>query len=717
MLSSKGVREALSQAVLDSPMFTARWRWNLGRSLAVLRMKGGKKNPAPIQRMESDDLMAAIFPTLAACQEHQAGPIEIPDQPIVNQTLDDCLNEAMDIEALAALFRDLEQKRVRVHSVDTTEPSPLTHEILGARPYTFLDNAPLEERRTRAVALRRGLPDDARDLARLDPEAIALVREQARPSPRSTDELHELLTALRVCPPDPLWEPWLEALVKDGRALVFDTERGRRWAASECWPSLRVLFPAARPVPEPKLPAALEKAPLPTQEQAAVEMLRGHLDCSGPATIDELAVQTALSAIHVEQAVARLEAEGFLLRGRFEPERGAEQVCARRLLARIHRQTQERLRREIEPVTAQDLMRFLLRWQHVLPETRREGRRGTLAVVEQLQGFEVAAGAWEESVLPARVAGYQSAWLDDLCLSGEVVWGRLSPGPPRESAPARRGAVAPSRATPITLAVRDDVEWLLTVARGDAEPGPPDAGAAAELLACLTERGALFFSELAGATGRLPVEVEQGLWDLVSRGLVAADGFQSVRALLGSRERGGGRRPSERRGRLRRGARGRVGREGRWALLRPGATGIAPAPRSFERDELAEAVAEQLLARWGVVFRDLATREGLALPWREVVWALRRLEARGSVRGGRFITGFTGEQYALPGAVDALRRTRRMPRDGTLVRLSGADPLNLVGTIVPGQRIPALRSRSVAYRDGLPVEAAELAGGLRSARP
>jgi len=716
MLSPGGVREALSQAVLDSPMFTARWRWNLGRSLAVLRMKGGKKNPAPIQRMEADDLMAAVFPTLAACQEHQAGPIEIPDHPIVNQTLHDCLHEAMDVDALVALLEAIEESGVSVHAVDTTEPSPLTHEILGARPYTFLDDAPLEERRTRAVALRRGLPNDARDLARLDPEAIARVREEARPSPRDTDELHEVLQGLQVCPPDPMWQLWFEALVQDGRALVLETERGVRWVATEAWPGVRGLFPAARVTPEPRLPESLRSAAPPTPEQAAVTTVRGHLECLGPVTIGELAAATALAPIQVEQAVARLEAEGFLLRGRFDSEPGegleasAEQVCARRLLARIHRQTQERLRREIEPVTAQDLMRFLLRWQHVVPETRREGRRGTLAVVEQLQGFEVAAGAWEEAVLPARVAGYRSAWLDDLCLSGEVGWGRLSPAAPRESAPAKRGAVAPSRATPITLAVRDDLEWLLAAARGGVEPAPPEAGVSAELLASLSERGALFFSELAAASGRLPVEVEQGLWDLVSRGLVAADGFQSVRALLGSRERGAPNRAARRRGRLRRGARGRVGREGRWALLRPGA-------RRFENDELAEAVAEQLLARWGVVFRDLVARENLALPWREVVWALRRLEARGSVRGGRFVTGFSGEQYALPGAVDALRRTRRLPRDGAVVHLCGADPLNLVGSIVPGERVPALRGRSLAYRDGLPIEPSDLPSTLRSARP
>ncbi len=737
MLGPANLREALSQAVLASPMFTARWRWNLGRSLAVLRMKGGKKNPPALQRMESDDLMAAIFPTLAACQENQAGPIEIPDHPIVDQTLDDCLHEAMDLDGLVSLFRAIEGESVRVHARDTTEPSPLAHEILNGRPYTFLDDAPLEERRTRAVALRRGLPEDARDLARLDPEAIARVRDEARPTPRDAEELHDLLTSVLLCRPEAAWEPWFEELVRAGRAAVAETERGPRWLAAESLPALRAVLPGARVTPELTLPEPLASRPPPAAEDTVVCAVRGHLEGLGPVSLDELSRATGLRPIHVEQAVARLEAEGFLLRGRFDAleERGAQaegaqraggersrtevQFCARRLLSRIHTYTQERLRKEIEPVTAQDFLRFLLRWQHVAPDTQREGRRGTLAAIEQLQGFELATGAWEPSVLPARVAGYRHAWLDDLCLSGEVVWGRLSPRQAsRSEAGAPRGLGAPSRATPITLAVREDLDWLLAAARGDAEPEAPEAGLSRELLACLQSRGALFFSELvaqaegaqraegarsrrAAATNRPPAEVEQALWDLVSRGLVAADGFESVRALLGARERYAKARPSERRRRLRRGARGRVGREGRWATLEP-------ATRSFDREELAEAVAEQLLARWGVVFRDLVARETLALPWREVVWAFRRLEARGTIRGGRFVSGFTGEQYALPGAVDALRRTRKLPRLGELVRLSGADPLNLVGTIVPGERIPALRGREVVYRDGVPVAPAEL---------
>jgi ATP-dependent Lhr-like helicase len=697
VLRTEDVPATLAQAALLAPMFKARWRWNLGRALAILRMKGGKRNPPPIQRMEADDLLAALFPGLAQCQENATGPIEIPDHPIVRQTVDDCLREAMDVDALVRLFEAIGAGAVRVHACETTEPSPLCHEILNGKPFTFLDDAPLEERRTRAVALRRGLPEDARDLARLDPEAIVRVRDEARLAPRDAEELHDALLALVVLRPEAALEPWLAELARDGRAAVAETPAGPLWLAAECRPEVAALFPGGRFHPDPRLPEALA-ARRPDADAAATAAVRGHLDLAGPTTRAELAAATGLPANAVELAAARLETEGFCLRGRFDEGLAGEQLCARRLLARIHAYTQERLRREIEPVSAQDFLRFLLRWQHAAPDSRREGRRGLLAVVEQLQGFEAAAGAWEESILPARVAGYRPEWLDSLCLSGEVVWGRLgvrAPAAAEDEAEAGRGGAVPSRATPLALAVREDMAWLLAAARGAERPLLPGPGAARDVLEALGRRGALFDAELAAATGRIPVEVEQGLWDLVARGLVTADGFSAVRALLASRERTSPRRTHPRRG-LRRGARGRLAGGGRWALL-------AEPERGAEREALAEAVAEQLVARWGVVFRDLLARETLAVPWRELQWALRRLEARGVLRGGRFVTGFTGEQYALPGAVEALRQTRRLERRGELVRLSGADPLNLVGILTPGPRVPAVRTQEVVYRDGLPL--------------
>ncbi len=712
-LSSRAAPDVLAQAVLASPMFTARWRWNLGRALAVLRFRGGRKNPPPLQRMEADDLMAAIFPGLVACQENQPGPVEIPDHPIVRQTLHDCLHEAMDAGALVELLEAIEGGAVRVHLRETTEPSPAAHEILNGRPYTFLDDAPLEERRTRAVALRRGLPVEARELGRLDPEAIARVREEADPAPRDPDELHEALLGLVVARPRAGWEELFEALLRAGRATRVATPAGPLWLAAELRPAAEALFPGARFEPDLRLPAALAAAPSPSADEAALRAVRGHLGAAGPCRVRDLCAATALRPAPVGQALARLELEGFALRGRFDPALageagGEEQFCARNLLARIHLRTQERLRREIEPVSAQDFMRFLLRWQHVAPTTQREGRRGVRAVVEQLQGFEIAAGAWEEAILPMRVAGYRPEWLDALCLSGEVAWGRVSlrsaasedaEGVAAGGAPAGgRGGMAPSRATPLCLALREDLPWLLAAARGEAGPQRPGPGAALDLLACLEQRGALFHGELLAATRRLPLEVEEGLWDLVARGLVTADGFDSLRALLGARERWSRRRSARARGRLRAGPRGRAGAEGRFALL-------PPAPQDALRDELAEAVAEQLLARWGVVFRDLLARETLAVPWRDCLWALRRMEARGTLRGGRFVAGFTGEQYALPGAVEALRRTRRLERRGEEVRLSAVDPLNLAGILLPGPRVPALRTQELVLRDGLPEPA------------
>ncbi len=765
-LSSATVADALRQAALLSPMFAIRWRWNLNRALAVLRFRGGRKNPPPIQRMEADDLMVALFPALAGCQENATGPIEIPDHVLVRQTMHDCLTEAMDVEGLVALVRALESGAVAVTCRDTTEPSPLSHEILNGRPYTFLDDAPLEERRSRAVTLRRGLPVEARDLAALDPDAIARVREEAAPEVRDADELHDLLLSLVVCRPMPELAGMFEELVGRRRALAVAV-RGCAdglWCAAERLGEVALLFPGALEATGDGDAVAQGDA---DADAVAATALRGHLDISGPVTVAALAAATALDEGTVRIGMARLEHEGFALSGSFEPGVDGEQWCARRLLSRIHSYTQKRLRREIEPVTAQDLMRFLLRWQHVAPGTQRQGRSGLMAVIEQLQGFELPAGTWESQVFPSRIEHYRPAWLDELCHSGQVAWGRIkvrdsvgegesaggagaaagapgravrpatsgtsgragtgegTPGTPGTSGKAGTGGGAPgsgtagplgpgpvgggprmasitSRATPITLLLRADLAWLLQSARGDAIPAEPSAGASHDIIEALRECGALFLPELAAAARRLPAEVETALWDGVARGLLTADGFSAVRSLLAGRQVASHRDWQARRG-LRRGISGaRAGAAsaaatggGRWSLL-PVAGAVV------DRDSLAEAVAEQLLARWGVVFRDIVARETLAIPWRDVLWALRRMEARGTVRGGRFVTGFSGEQYASPEAVEQLRSVRRTPRTGETVHLSATDPLNLVGIITPGPRVPAVRTNTVTYVDGLP---------------
>jgi ATP-dependent Lhr-like helicase len=690
-LASKTVEDVLRQAVLTSPMFAARWRWNLNRALAVLRMRGGRKNPPPIQRMESDDLMSAVFPALAACQENVApGPMEIPDHPLVRQTVDDCLHEAMDVDGLRQLLLEIESGRVQVVTRDTVEPSVLTHEILNGRPFTYLDDAPLEERRSRAVQLRRGLPVEARDLGRLDAEAIERVREEVQPDPRDADELHDLLVTVSGLRPNELWRSWLDELVQERRAVTVRIGPGMElWCAVERRPALELLFPWAAVAPDHRSPIA--PAPL-DRESACAEMVRGHLEHRGPSTIADLADATGLSRSDVEVAVSRLQGEGFAFRGHFTSAGGAEEFCARRLLARIHAYTQQRLRREIEPVTARDFMRFLLRWQHAAPGTRREGRLGVLAVIEQLQGFELAAGAWERDILSLRVEEYRPGRLDDLCLSGDITWGRLSPRNGEVESTPRRSGMTPSSATPVTLAIRDDLPWLLQAARGDRKPHEPGPGRTREVLEALRQHGALFASDLVMITGRLPNEVAEALWDAVARGFVTSDGFDAVRTLLQSRTVVRG----PRRTRLRSaGTRSATRSAGRWSLV-PAAHGTEDA------DQLAEAVAEQLLARWGVVFRDLLARESFSVPWREVLWALRRMEARGTIRGGRFVTGFSGEQYALPEAVDALRAVRRQELTGEAVSISAADPLNMVGILLPGPRVPALRTTVVTYVDGVP---------------
>ena len=375
-LTPENAAEVLAQALLLSPMFQVRWRWNLGRALVVLRQRGGRRTPPPIQRMEADDLMAAVFPALAGCQENAgAGPIEIPEHPIVRQTMHDCLHEATDVDGLVRLFDGFRSGAVEPIFRETTEPSPLAHEILNGRPYTFLDDAPLEERRTRAVALRRGLPETARDLAQLDPDAIARVREEARPDCRNAEELHDLLLELAVLRPEPAYELWFRELAETGRAATVLTGAGPLWLAAEQRPRVTALFPGARVEPDVRVPAGI--APTADEEEARVLTVRGHLARLGPCTAAELAAHTGLAEALIPAPLARLEAEGFALRGRFDPARaGIEEFCERRLLARIHRYTTERLRREIEPVTAQDLVRFLLRWQHVAPDTQLEGRAG-----------------------------------------------------------------------------------------------------------------------------------------------------------------------------------------------------------------------------------------------------------------------------------------------------------------------------------------------------
>jgi ATP-dependent Lhr-like helicase len=688
MLSSERVVEVLTQAALQSPMFPIRWRWDATRALALPRMLGGRKVPPPIARMRADDLLAAVFPMAVACQDNadqHAGPIEPPDHPLVAEALRDCLTEAMDAQGLERLLRRIEAGEVRLVARDLAEPSPLAHEILGAKPWAFLDDAPLEERRARAVVLRRSLPaTEATGMGALDPQAIREVIDQARPDPRDADELHDLLLDVGFLPAaeGEAWRGFLDALAASGRAGRARLGGREAWVAAERAQAWRALLAEpgidASPLDPPLAGLAGEDVPA-SPDEAAARALRGFLARIGPVTAPALAGRLGLPGPLVVAALHRLESEGVVLRGSFLPggEPG-EDWCDRGLLARIHRLTLGRLRREIEPVSGADLMRFLLRWQHAAPGVRLHGARGLADVVGQLQGFHAAAGAWERQILPSRVAGYDPGLLDALCLSGEVAWGRLAVTADPEEKVRRRAA--PTRHAPVTLALRADLPWLLSAAKGD----PPPLGASARALVDLLGRcGACFLPDIAAMTGRLPGEAEGALWELVSAGLVTCDGFAGLRGLLDPPPRHRPRRP------------GQGG--GRWALLRP------PRPEGAAEPSHLEPVARQLLARWGVVFRDLLGREPLAPPWRELLPVYRALEARGEIRGGRFVAGLSGEQYALPAAVESLRAVRRTPGGGERVELSGADPLNLVGGILPGTRVPATLGARVAYVDGIPV--------------
>ena len=647
-LSSRTMADTLEHAILDSPMFQSRWRWNLNRSLMVLRWKGGRRNPPPLQRMESDDLLAAVFPQAAACQDNIVGPREIPDHLLVRQTIDDTLHEAMDLPGATALVEGIETGSVEVVCCDTTEASVLAHEIVTARPYAFLDDEEFQNRRTNAVQLRRGLTPDLSNLGALDPAAIDAVHAEVEPAPASPDELHDLLSSTVLLAPRPEWAALHSGLVAAGRAVTVDTPDGPMWTTTEA--------------------AEAARSALAGDDDAAVRVVRGHLELSGVTTAAELVEQTRLAPARVAWALAALQQEGFAFEGRYRPGAAGPEWVARRLLARMHAYSRRARRSSVDPVTARDFMRFLLAWHHLADGYRLAGPGGLAAVLEQLQGYEAAAVAWEGDLLARRLEHYRPEWLDRLCHSGEAAWLRTGP----RAAPADGPVPGPTRATPISVVFRSDLPWLLAAARAATPvPGPPVEGPLAAVAAALAGRGACFASDLVAATRLRPSEVEQALWEGVARGIVMCDGFEAIRARMTDRP------PA-----------------GRWCLV-PG-----PDQGGLDTHDLAETVAEQLLHRWGVLFRDLAARDGLRLPWREVQAALRRLEDRGLVRGGRFVAGFSGEQYALPEAVEQLGRVRKAPRRGERVRVNATDPLNLVGLVVPGPTVPAVRTNEIVYVDG-----------------
>ncbi len=646
-LKAATVEDVLRQALLTAPMFGARWRWNTTRALAILRFNGGKRVPAPIQRMRADDLLAAVFPDQVACAENLSGPIRVPDHPLVNETIDNCLHEAMDLEGLKEVLEGIEEGRIRTVAIDTVQASQFSHEILNANPYAFLDDAPLEERRTRAVQLRQKLGTDVTGgEGVLDPSAIDQISADAWPEVRDADELHDALLTLVRLPPTDEWQSLFEELEAKGRASTIARSGSLYWVATE------------------RLSIA--------DNPAAV--ISGWLECIGPVSVAELAAKLAFPPDAVEEALLKLETQGQVIRGHFRNAHGEMEWCNRRILARIHRATLGRLRREIEPVTALDFERFLQAWQHVSPGSQLHGADGTLQIIRQLQGYEIPAASWESEVLVQRIAKYDPDFLDDLCLSGEVMWARISPHP----AVVENRRVRPTRIAPITLFLREDSGWLIREPASAESVGLSHA--AREVLLALDKNGASFFGDLVRQTARLASEVEDALWELLAGGFVTADGFDNLRSLIDPKRRRGEGRGRKRRPR---------NATGRWALLRSSGAAITA-------DQRVERFARQLLSRWGVLLRDLLVREMIAPPWRDLLPILRRMEARGEIRGGRFVGGFTGEQFARPEAVDLLRSLRRYQDSDAIVSVAPADPLNLTGIILPGQRVSRLTSIGVA---------------------
>jgi ATP-dependent helicase Lhr and Lhr-like helicase len=717
-LHPDSVRAVLEQAALASPLFTTRWRWDAGRALLLLRFRGGKKVPPPIQRMRADDLLAAVFPEALACQENLPADIPISSHPLIREVMKDVLTEALDIEGFEHVLRQIGDGSITCLAVDTPLPSPFSHEILNANPYAYLDDAPLEERRARAVEMRRVLPDRVLgEMGRLDPAAIAEVCDQAWPDVRDAEELHDLLLTVVAFPSSvavnpqgdnrlrrkleesvAAWSRFSAELMDAGR--IGRAHRGAQtyWVATERASAFSQIWPDAQW--ETTLHAV--ESPPTSKEDAILALVVGWITHAGPVTPSQLSTILRLPVSEIEKAFARLESGGVVLRGQFtDSSRDETEWCERRLLARIHRLTLGTIRKQVQSVTPAQFMNWLLRWQHVAPGSQLLGEHGTLEAIGQMQGFEAPANSWEHQILDRRVANFDPKVLDHLCLTGAVGWGRLSPHPATlEAVASVKHRVIPTRVAPITFFIREDSDWMIPTSpsgEGEAAGLSPNA---VSILRFLRQHGASFFADIVRGVGQLKSEVELGLWELVAAGLLTADGFDNLRALLDPKRRAG--QGSARSSRPRHSV-------GRWSLLHSGAT--------CDRSLAVEAICRTLLRRYGIVFRELLVRETILPKWRELLITFRRLEDRGEARGGRFVSGFLGEQFALPLAVESLRAARNQLPTGETILVSAADPLNLVGIVVPGERITANSGRIVAFRDGVGVpEERAVAVGLSLAR-
>jgi ATP-dependent Lhr-like helicase len=703
-LTTQTVTELLQQASLTSPIFKSRWRWDAGRALQLLRFYNGKKIAPQIQRSRSDDLLASVFPQVAACQENVEGDIQIPDHPLVREVMKDVLGEAMDLDGLIRVLEGIDNGSIRCLAVDTTVPSQFAHELINANPYSFLDDADLQERRARAVSLRRSLPANALDSAsRLDPAAIASVREDAWPDIRDEHELHDLLCMLTVFPSEMLehsetrhWPLFFARLVEHGRAAEMRDGDKFWWVAAERLERARTIFPKA--VCRPEIVAVADEVL--SADDALLRVVQNWLQLLGPVTARSVAEMLRVEPADIYKAMLRLEMTGMVLRGQFENVTGPVtyeidiEWCERRLLQRIHQRTVATLRKQIEAVTPADYMRWLLAWQHVAPQSQLAGEHGLLEVLRQLAGFEAPAIEWERSLLPSRVSDYDPRWLDALCLSGVVGWSRISPHSAFLEADARGARrVVPTSMAPITFFVREESEWLdlcgLDAAAHSVAMTQCLSGDATRVHAALASGGALFLNDIERATGLAKTDAQRALWELVAAGMASADAFDNLRVLIDPRRKAITQSPARMQSRNRPRT-----LAGRWWLL--------SAPDENCGGETAiESVCWMLLRRYGVLWRDLLSREAVSVRWRDLLPMLRRLEARGQIRGGRFVSGFAGEQFAMPEAVVSLRECRRTEKRRETVAVTAADPLNLAGVVLPGEKIPINPRREIIFCDGV----------------
>jgi ATP-dependent Lhr-like helicase len=648
-------------------------------------MRGGKRVPAPFQRNDAEDLVALVFPDQLACFENIQGDREIPDHPLVNQVLWDCLHEVMDIDGLKRLLDGIEQGSIQVIARDLPTASPMALEILNARPYAFLDDAPAEERRALAVEQRRHMdPLRAAESAQLSPEAIMQVQQQAWPQPRSADELHDGLMIAGFIDEEEInaeefdqWQRYLTELQQQGRATRVYHDNRILWVSAERLQTLQLICPRHELSPQIKALAADESA---TQGAVVTEIIRCRLEVLGPVTVETLAKPLGLASGDVERALSELEQEGYAIQGRFDPAQSEVEWCERGLLARIHRYTLKRLRSEIEPVSAADFMRFLFNWQGL--DEPAQGVAALERVMGQLEGVSLPAGSWEEEILPARLQPYFSSELDELCGSGRLAWLRLNP-PDVKHNKRKNPAI---KTTPLAFVFRSH----LSAWRPRESPVQEAlSGAAVKVQGLLKAWGASFFDDLHQHSGLLKTQLENALGELVAWGLVNSDQFHGLRAMITpDRLRKQNRRRSAWQAPLASG--------GRWSLIRP--------PISHEHEsQRIEQIARTLLTRYGVVFRKLLERESGLPPWRDLLYCYRRQEARGDIRGGRFVQGFSGEHFALPEAVSLMREVRNRQGTDNVVSISSTDPLNLTGIITPGRRIAAQAGHRILYKDGKPI--------------